>query len=960
MLADRLSCTGCGACGDACAKGAIWMGEDEDGFRYPKIDETKCVKCGACARVCPILNAKVAEEVPTRRYYAARLKDHGELKTVSSGGAFVALAKAVLRAGGVVYGVVQKGVNDIRHARAETEEDLTAMRRSKYLPSDTTGIYRQVKADLDSGRKVLFSGTGCQIGAVKAYVGKSCDNLIACDVVCHGIPSLTAWRSYRREVEEKFGSRMTSLVFRDKGQGWSKNAYRIRLENGHEIFEPSVLNPFHFGYLQGLFYRSSCAECKFVGPGRAADITLADYWRYEGPLKTAEDIGLSLIVVSSDKGQKLLDEAAQFLELEASSKEMAEMSCAHLEHPPKISADRTKFLNTLRQTGYGAAIDEYLPKTPNKQKEPFLQRRIRKLKKSLAKWKGPRVKDAEVAKQVVDYWALLGRRVVVPTSAIESLKLLFHRIKGKEIISEHELDRRIAKLKHAKLSELITAVPDATRFYAMKDALLLLAKKGVSVYFYNRVGKEKAESWRYAPSAERRMEAKLGFPTLHSEFDSHIDDLKELFGEKFSKDYVNAMAKIPRVVEVCGESRHEDCKTPYVNVLGGRRVTAFQPENAKHTLRVYGRCGVFGYAVEDAETMPSRLQKALLDAGITDYKVENYGLWGGSDACVDDNFLRHVAGMKAGDVVVFYRMHYFKPLQAELERYGLRYKEITHEWHLAPEAKWCFYDRPGHMNRDGYKLVAKILAQDLIAHKFARLEPEAGLGEAFDSRNLTRYLKNSVADALTNELVTYLDKVLKVAPPIDKAKTVGSIVMNCNPFTVGHRYLIEYAAARVDRLYIFVVEEDRSFFSFADRFEMVKAGTADLKNVVVVPSGRFIISSMTFPEYFLKDQVKNGGFDVSSDVKTFCERIAPALNITQRFVGQEPFDPVTANYNRCMHEMLPKYGMVLHEIPRYELSNGQIVNATEVRRLLQLGDEEALKTVVPESTMIILKDHYCS
>ena len=184
--------------------------------------------------------------------------------------------------------------------------------------------------------------------------------------------------------------------------------------------------------------------------------------------------------------------------------------------------------------------------------------------------------------------------------------------------------------------------------------------------------------------------------------------------------------------------------------------------------------------------------------------------------------------------------------------------------------------------------------------------------------------------------------------------------MNCNPFTKGHRYLIEYASERVDRLYIFVVKEDKSFFKYEDRFEMVKNGTSDLKNVVVVSSGKFIISSLTFPEYFMKDYVKEKNFDVSMDVETFCKYIAPPLHIKTRFAGEEPFDPVTLNYNENMRVILPRYGMQFCEIPRFAIDDSRVINATEVRRLLKEKDFDGIKDYVPQSTLDILLRKYAN
>ena len=183
----------------------------------------------------------------------------------------------------------------------------------------------------------------------------------------------------------------------------------------------------------------------------------------------------------------------------------------------------------------------------------------------------------------------------------------------------------------------------------------------------------------------------------------------------------------------------------------------------------------------------------------------------------------------------------------------------------------------------------------------------------------------------------------------------GSIVMNCNPFTLGHRYLIEYAAKQVDTLYIFVVEENRSYFPFNDRLELVRKGTEDISNVVVLPSGNFIISATTFPGYFYKDNLKDVKIDCSNDINVFAQYIAPALNIRIRFAGEEPLDPVTNQYNSGMKELLPKYGMEFCVIERKKDNDGvQVISASRVRKLFEAGDFAALKNLVPNSTLSYL------
>lgn len=185
----------------------------------------------------------------------------------------------------------------------------------------------------------------------------------------------------------------------------------------------------------------------------------------------------------------------------------------------------------------------------------------------------------------------------------------------------------------------------------------------------------------------------------------------------------------------------------------------------------------------------------------------------------------------------------------------------------------------------------------------------------------------------------------------------GAIVMNCNPFTKGHRYLIEAASAQVERLFVFVVEEDESFFSFQDRFEMVKRGCADLENVTVIPSGRYVLSAVTLPGYFEKDDLQDTILDASTDLGLFAYQIAPVLNIKMRFVGTEPTDRFTAQYNLEMKRILPEAGVELVEIERAK-ERGQVISASTVRKALREQRWADVEAMMPKSTWEYLCQNY--
>jgi [citrate (pro-3S)-lyase] ligase len=187
--------------------------------------------------------------------------------------------------------------------------------------------------------------------------------------------------------------------------------------------------------------------------------------------------------------------------------------------------------------------------------------------------------------------------------------------------------------------------------------------------------------------------------------------------------------------------------------------------------------------------------------------------------------------------------------------------------------------------------------------------------------------------------------------PDDAGKSAAAIVVNCNPFTRGHRYLVEYAAARCELLHIFVVQEDRSTFPFDVRLKLVGRGVADLPNCRVHAGGIYIISSATFPTYFLKKADDAIQMQASLDATLFASRIAPLLAIRTRFVGSEPKCVVTSQYNRILHRILPAAGIELVEIPRCSGPDGDVISASRVRQLLKQGQlDESLLQLVPEST----------
>lgn len=194
--------------------------------------------------------------------------------------------------------------------------------------------------------------------------------------------------------------------------------------------------------------------------------------------------------------------------------------------------------------------------------------------------------------------------------------------------------------------------------------------------------------------------------------------------------------------------------------------------------------------------------------------------------------------------------------------------------------------------------------------------------------------------------------------PCEKVNgTVGACVMNCNPFTLGHRYLIESAAKEVEFLYVFILSEDKGRFSADDRIKMARLGTADIPNVRVLPTGDYLISSKTFPTYFLKDREAAPKAQCELDIEIFAKYFAPKFNISRRFVGSEPLSPLTNMYNEALLENLPKKNIEVTVIDRLQ-KDGEIISASAFRKYLENGELEKARSLVPETTFgYILKNN---
>lgn len=311
-LCTKKDCTGCGACYNVCPKQAISMKYDVEGFLYPEIDYQLCIECKLCQKSCPILSP-IEKHTRVDNPLAVMAKSKALRQKSSSGGMFSILSSWILQQGGVVFGAAWTDGHKVIHRKASDEVELSVLRGSKYLQSDTLFTYKEVKACLKEGKYVLYTGTPCQIAGLYGYLGKTDKTrLYTADLVCHGVPSFRSFQLYLKKLAQKKSvtvADFNNFSFRDI-EGWDITpSYKI----GQRTFvknEPIADNLYMMLFLSSRLHRRCCYNCHYTTLERIGDITLADFWGIgdERPFAYDTKQGCSLVLVNSEKGQRLFDD----------------------------------------------------------------------------------------------------------------------------------------------------------------------------------------------------------------------------------------------------------------------------------------------------------------------------------------------------------------------------------------------------------------------------------------------------------------------------------------------------------------------------------------------------------------------------------------------------------------------------------------------------------------------------
>ena len=374
LFKNKYQCCGCNACEMVCGKKAITMIEDEYGFRFPQIDTEKCVGCGSCQKVCCINND--VELCKPGTVYAASYKNKDISAKSASGGIFAALAKQVLTEGGIVFGSAYTKQFDVEVISIEKIEDLPRLQGSKYVQSSMNSSFLKIKSELQAGRTVLFCGVPCQVEALKRFLGRSYENLLLVDIVCHGVPSNRMLKDYLAFLADKKQIEVQSIQFRTKTKGqnvYGEIAYRQVSHTGEIAYRQEPLISYKSSYYK-LFlncqtFRDSCYHCKFAGTKRPGDISLCDYWGIEDEhpdfVKEVEKEGLagiSAIMVNTNAGLAFFERLKQEFLLRESTVEQVAKHNPQLQVPSVETAERKQVLDCYRQSGYQGVDDFYFKK----------------------------------------------------------------------------------------------------------------------------------------------------------------------------------------------------------------------------------------------------------------------------------------------------------------------------------------------------------------------------------------------------------------------------------------------------------------------------------------------------------------------------------------------------------------------------------------------------------------------
>lgn len=305
-IIDRKKCFSCRSCVQTCPKNAIDMQENNEGFFYPSVNESKCVECGLCLKHCPSFEPYEKNDFK-KTSYAVWVKDDRKLFESSSGALFSAVAEKVLENGGVVFGAAYNNDLFVEQICIENINELYKLKGSKYVESTTNSTYSKALFYLKNGKKVLYSGTPCQIAGLKKFLGKDYENLFTMDLICHGVPSESLFHKYLEWQSGQLGGKIIYCGFRDKDVGGCSCNGKIKTKTKTKTVL-SALDPYYSSFIRCETYRESCYSCPYSSLERPGDITMGDFTEITDIIPGFDfSKGLSLCIIDTEKGLALFN-----------------------------------------------------------------------------------------------------------------------------------------------------------------------------------------------------------------------------------------------------------------------------------------------------------------------------------------------------------------------------------------------------------------------------------------------------------------------------------------------------------------------------------------------------------------------------------------------------------------------------------------------------------------------------
>lgn len=362
-IAEEKMCCGCAVCSVVCPSKCIRMVNGTLGFVFPCVDAQCCIHCGKCEAVCPMLHAEEMKSIPEKQPVYAAYSENSKMRSNgSSGGIFGVIAENAVSQGYRVYGAAFNENMQLRCMRADTEEELIPLMKSKYLQSDVSLAYRQIKEDLEQNRSVMFVSTPCQVAALKRFLQKDYDKLLCVDFLCHGVPSQLFFDQCKEYEENKYGYNILSYSFRSKIKGGATPHYFtvVTEKNGKTTTttKPYFHSAFYAFFQKYITLRESCYECIFSERGRVSDLTIADFHDIEKYVSAINRFdGVSTVILNTEKGKILFDSVKDKLWLKPFSMEQLMADKVLFSEKTKRPANRDKFIEDYENMAFSDFVN---------------------------------------------------------------------------------------------------------------------------------------------------------------------------------------------------------------------------------------------------------------------------------------------------------------------------------------------------------------------------------------------------------------------------------------------------------------------------------------------------------------------------------------------------------------------------------------------------------------------------